>query len=504
MVAEAGPGHGRGLSQHGALQNARSGQSVEQILGHYYPGAEIGTIGPASVSVRLQGYNGAEPVVFSEAGARVAGRVLHSGEAARLIPLPDGGAHIVVTDGCEGPVLWETSAGDPWVYPVDPNPARPANEHLTLCGGGTYRGSLGVASENGEPRTVNRVDVQDYLRGVVPAEMPAGWDPVALEAQAIAARSYALAETRWPYAQTCDTTDCQVYTGTAQEDPRTTAAVEATAGRVLLRDGRILRSEYSAAPDGGQPADIRTFEVGPTPAELAVAGPMPAAPATPEIQAARPDGATPGEPLPPVSPEGDKSSPNAGAPVPRTPEGSLPVRPNGTNPALPGVKPGETPSPIDTAYAEMGGIRSVVGMPVTPEMPLPDDAGSYRLFENGVIVYTPALGAQVVDFTTLMQMVPNLDDPAAGSSGSEATEPGDTDSGSSGVTEPGVTDAGSAGTGEGAASGAVPGRVPAGRTDAADTPQARGPALPGDRPAAVPGAQKIPMNIETTDLSGGS
>ncbi len=509
MVAEAGPGHGRGLSQHGALQNAHNGQSVEQILGHYYPGAEIGTVGPASVSVRLQGYDGAEPVVFSDAGARVAGRLLKPGEAARLIPLADGGAHIVVTDGCEGAVLWETSAGDPWVYPVDPNPNRPANEHLTLCGGGTYRGSLGVASENGEPRTVNRVDIQDYLLGVIPAEMPAGWDPVALEAQAIAARSYALAETRWPYAQTCDTTDCQVYTGTAQEDPRTTAAVEATAGRVLLRDGRILRSEYSAAPDGGQPADIQTFEVGPTPAELAVAGPMPAAPADPEIQAALPDRATPsmpGDSVPPVSPEGDKSSPNAGAPVPRTPEGSLPVSPDGKNPALPGVKPGETPSPIDTAYAEMGGVHSVVGLPVTPEMPLPDDAGSYRLFENGVIVYTPTLGAQVVDFTTLMQMVPNLEDPAAGSSGSEAAEPGGTDSGSSGTAEPGAADSGSSGTGEGAASGAAPARVPAGRAGAADTPQAGadGPVLPGDRPAAIPGAQKIPMDLEVTDLSGGS
>ncbi|MFD4403668.1 SpoIID/LytB domain-containing protein [Nocardia sp. NPDC058499] len=503
MIAEAGPGHGRGLSQHGALQNARSGQSVEQILGHYYPGAEIGTVGPASVSVRLQGYDGAEPVVFSDAGARVAGRVLEPGQAARLIPLPDGGAHVVVTDGCEGGVLWETSVGDPWVYPVDPNPNRPANEHLTLCGGGAYRGSVGVATENGDPRTVNRVDVQDYLRGVIPAEMPAGWDPVALEAQAIAARSYALAETRWPYAQTCDTTDCQVYSGTAQEDPRTTAAVEATAGRVLLRDGRILRSEYSAAPDGGQPADIQTFEVGPTPAELAVAGPMPAAPGDPEIQAARPDGSTPGMPgdsVPPVSPEGDKTAPNAGAPVPRTPEGSLPMSPDGTNPALPGVKPGETPSPIDTAYAEMGGVRSVVGLPVTPEMQLPDDAGSYRLFENGVIVYTPTLGAQVVDFTTLMQMVPNLEEPAVGSADSEATEPGTS---APGTTDPGTTESGSSGD-AGSDPGTAPGRVPAGRAGAVEAPETPSGALQGDRPAAVPGAQKIPTDMESTDLFDGA
>ncbi|MEU1984609.1 SpoIID/LytB domain-containing protein [Nocardia sp. NPDC019395] len=535
MIAEAGPGHGRGLSQHGALQNANGGQNVDQILGHYYPGAESGTIGPASVSVRLQGHDGAEPVVFSDAGARVAGQVLNPGEAARLIPLPDGGAHIVVTDGCDGAVLWETSAGDPWVYPIDPNPNRPADEHLTLCGGGAYRGSLGVAAENGEPRTVNRVDVQDYLLGVVPAEMPADWAPAALEAQAVAARSYALAEARWPYAQTCDTTDCQVYSGTAQEDPRTTAAVEGTAGRVLLRDGRILRAEYSAAPDGGSPADIQTFEVGPTPAELTVATPMPAPPVNPDTATSSPDGSSPGVPADSVphastSPEGSKSGsvPGAGAPVPRTPEGSLPVSPNGTTPGMPGVAPGQTPSPIDTAYAEMGGARSPVGLPVTPEMSLPDDAGSYRLFENGVIVYTPDLGAQVVDFTTLMQLVPDLDDPAPGSADSGApdpqgagpgatapsgtepdatapsgTEPGATTQG--GSTAPGGTESGNPGAAEGDSgqSGVAPGRVPAGRAGAADTPQSSpgGPVLEGDRPAAVPGAQKIPMDLEVTKVS---
>lgn len=519
MIAEAGPGHGRGLSQHGALQNARSGQSPEQILSYYYPGAEIGTIGPASVSVRLQGYDGAEPVVYADAGARVAGRMINPGEAARLIPLPDGGARVVVTDGCAGTVLWETSVGDPWVYPIDPNPGRPANEHLTLCEGGAYRGSLGVATENGEPRTVNRVDVQDYLLGVVPAEMPADWAPAALEAQAIAARSYALAETRWPYAQTCDTTDCQVYSGTAQEDSRTSAAVAATAGRVLLRDGRILRSEYSAAPDGGSPADIQTFEVGPTPAELTVAPPMPAPPAHPETQAALPDGAAPGLPgdsLPPASPEGSESGtvPGAGAPVPRTPEGSLPMSPDGTNPALPGVRPGQTPSPIETAYAEMGGARSAVGLPVSPEMALPDEAGSYRLFENGVIVYTPTLGAQVVDFTTLMQLVPDLEDPAVGSADEGAGEPGAAGPGSSGGNRSAPGTAGPDGAGAGGSApgtdgsdgttGTAPGRVPAGRAGAGDAPDpAPGAWLPGDRPAAVPGAPTIPMDLEVTDLSAG-
>ncbi|WP_459550055.1 LGFP repeat-containing protein [Nocardia sp. X0981] len=486
MVAEAGPGHGRGLSQHGALHNARNGQNADQILEYYYPGAERGTVGPASVSVRLQARDGADLAVYAESGARVAGRVLQPGEAARLTPLADGGAHVVVTEGCDGAVLWETSVADPWVYPLDPNPARPADQHLTLCDGGAYRGSLGVAAENGEARTVNRVDIQDYLLGVVPAEMPAGWSAAALEAQAVASRSYALAEARWPYAQTCDTTDCQVYNGTEKEDPRTTAAVEATAGRVLLREGRILRAEYSAAPDGGSPADIQAFDVGPTLAELTVVTPGPGVPPPhPDITTGLPETTpAPSSPGIPLSPEGSKSRapegavPGFGGSVPRTPEGSLPV---------PGVAPGETPSPIDTAYAEMGGARSVVGLPVTPEMPLPEDAGSYRLYENGVIVYTPELGTQVVDFTTLMQMVPGLDESAPGN-----VDPGMKADGV-GPAEPGSTDgAGAAGT-----PAPIPGRMDAGRAVPSGGPRIRN----ADHPAAAPGAPKIPMRVEVVDLA---
>ncbi|HLS75331.1 MAG TPA: SpoIID/LytB domain-containing protein [Nocardia sp.] len=371
----AGPGHGRGLSQAGAFDHATEGGTAEEILAHYYPGATIGAIGPTSLAVRLTGLDDEGLDAYAEAGARVAGRVLEPGQVAHLTPLPDGGANVVVTLGCDGDVLWQTATTDPWLYPLDPNPGRPASEHLTLCGGGAYRGALGVAAEDGGFRTVNRVDVEDYLLGVVPAEMQANWADKganeALRAQAIAARSYALAESRYPYAQTCDSTDCQVYPGTEREDPRSSAAVASTAGQVLLRDGHILRAEYSAAPDGGRPADIQTFEVGPTPAELAVV-------------------------RPPVSP-GDLVPVPAGEGA--SPEGATPER----------------PSLIDIEYARRGGPSSSLGDPLGPESPLPRNAGTYRLFSNGVIVATELLGAQVVDFDVLLSMIPGagaLDEPA--------------------------------------------------------------------------------------------
>ncbi|WP_245673147.1 SpoIID/LytB domain-containing protein [Nocardia lijiangensis] len=366
-------GHGRGMSQQGAFDSAQQGWLAERILEHYYPGATLGTIPPANLAVRLTEQDGATLDAYAEAGFRVAGRELQPGQVAHLTALPGGGANIVVTVGCDGEVLWQTVASDPWIYPLDPNPNRPAAEHLTLCGGMSYRGALGVAIENGEPRTINRVDVEDYLLGVVPAEVQANWVDKgageALRAQAIAARSYALAERRYPYAQTCDTTDCQVYPGTAMEDPRTTAAIASTAGTVLLRDGRILRSEYSAAPDGGEPADIYAFEVGPTPADLAVG-------------------------RPPTDPRPD-----------------------------PRARAATAPSPIELEYRRLGGEASSLGAPIGPEMLLPQRAGTYRLFTNGVIIATPTLGAQVVDFTTLMQLVP--DPGISGAAPAGSAQPGE-------------------------------------------------------------------------------
>ncbi|MFQ6394851.1 SpoIID/LytB domain-containing protein [Nocardia sp. KC 131] len=360
----AGPGHGRGMSQVGAFDSALEGWAAERILEHYYPGADLGRIPPTTVSVRLTEQDDSTLDAYADAGGRVAGRELAVGQAAHLTPLPDGGANVVITVGCEGEVLWQSATDDPWIYPLDQEPGRPAAEHLTLCGGSAYRGALGVATEDGQARTVNRVDVEDYLLGVVPAEVQANWADKgaseALRAQAIAARSYALAETRYPYAQTCDTTDCQVYPGTTKEDPRASAAVAATAGTVLLRDGRILRSEYSAAPDGGEPADIYTFAVGPTPSEL---GPVPIEP--------DPDAQTGG--IAPVDPRT------------RTVVGR---------------------SPIDVEYQRIGGANSSVGSPLGPETALPQNAGTYRMFTNGVIISTATLGARVVDFTRLMELAP--------------------------------------------------------------------------------------------------
>jgi stage II sporulation protein D len=98
---------------------------------------------------------------------------------------------------------------------------------------------------------VNVVDLEAYLRGVVPAEVPAEWPAAALEAQAIAARTYTVAnlDPAAPY-DICATLLCQVYEGVAAEDPRTDAAVRATEGLVVRAGGEVARTYYHADSGG--------------------------------------------------------------------------------------------------------------------------------------------------------------------------------------------------------------------------------------------------------------
>ena len=119
----------------------------------------------------------------------------------------------------------------------------------------SYRGVV-RAVRTGTTRMVrvNELDMDAYLRGVVPDEMPASWEATALQAQAVAARSYSAylraargADAAW---HVCDSTSCQVYRGTAGEHPGSDAAVAATARAVRTHGGRPVFAEFSSASGG--------------------------------------------------------------------------------------------------------------------------------------------------------------------------------------------------------------------------------------------------------------
>lgn len=116
-----------------------------------------------------------------------------------------------------------------------------------------YRGEFIIQNKNGTLTVINKVDIEDYIRGVVPSEMPSSWNYEAHKAQAIAARSYALANLgkRASHGYDLkDTPEDQAYGGATAESSRTNKAVLETQGIVLIYNLKIIPAYYSASAGG--------------------------------------------------------------------------------------------------------------------------------------------------------------------------------------------------------------------------------------------------------------
>ncbi|HHV61251.1 MAG TPA: SpoIID/LytB domain-containing protein [Firmicutes bacterium] len=131
-----------------------------------------------------------------------------------------------------------------------------------------YRGSLEISPSPAPAklRVVNELRLGDYLRGVVPNEMPGSFNDNALRAQAIAARSYAVfnlqraalgaqknaSTSHGPGSDIflCDSPHCQVYYGRTSEDPRSDAAVADTRGIVATFGQEVIDAVYCSTAGG--------------------------------------------------------------------------------------------------------------------------------------------------------------------------------------------------------------------------------------------------------------
>lgn len=116
-----------------------------------------------------------------------------------------------------------------------------------------YRGLFIVYNRNGMLVVINKVEIEDYIKGVVPSEMPSGWNIEAHKAQAVAARSYALANLgkRASHGYDLkDTPEDQAYGGASAETSKTNKAVKDTEDIVLIYNLKIIPAYYSASAGG--------------------------------------------------------------------------------------------------------------------------------------------------------------------------------------------------------------------------------------------------------------
>ena len=235
VVTGHGWGHGVGLSQYGAYGYAQKGTAYDKIVLHYFPGTELGEAPVSRVRVLLT--SGVATLPMGSASAfkvRDATGAVHDLAAGKYTLTPalklrvDGAA---AAKTLPGPLLFQP-AGSPLQL-----------KHL-------YRGSVQVDVVNGKLRAINFVNLEQYLYGVVPSEMPYTWHPEALKAQAVVARSYALATRRTGAFDLYPDTRSQVYLGIEHEKPSTNAAVDATAGQVVLYEGEVAKTFFFSTSGG--------------------------------------------------------------------------------------------------------------------------------------------------------------------------------------------------------------------------------------------------------------
>lgn len=251
IVSGRGYGHGVGMSQYGAYGQAVAGRTYDQILAHYYTGTEIGKAGRKEVRILLA--EGRRAVTISSTASFIA--VDATGASYRL----EKGA---VTLRADLKLPSETAPG--LATAVPPLVIRPTKKALLALDGRPYRGKLELVPQEEFLRVVNVAPLESYLQGVVAGEMPYGWPPEALKAQAVAARSYALANLvkGKPYDLYADVRS-QVYLGVEGEKASTTKAVTDTAGEVVLYGGKIATTYYFSTSGGktASAADVFGFSV---------------------------------------------------------------------------------------------------------------------------------------------------------------------------------------------------------------------------------------------------
>jgi SpoIID/LytB domain protein len=258
-----GYGHGHGMSQYGAEGAARQGLTWKQIVSFYYPGTTLAT-DAGRVKVLISADTSGDVVVAPRSGL-----VVTDTKTGEVWTLPTNGATRWRLEVAAGRTVvdfltdrwrrWRTLSGDGGFRAGGP---------ITLYLPGQvhrYRGTLLAASpsaQSSDRDTVNLLPMDDYIKGVIPREMPASWSPGAVRAQAVAARTYAAYEKQHPRAghyQLCDTTSCQVYGGYDAEDSRSNDAVLQTAGVILTKGGAPAFTQFASSSGGWTSANQFTY-----------------------------------------------------------------------------------------------------------------------------------------------------------------------------------------------------------------------------------------------------
>lgn len=247
IVHGRGFGHGVGMSAYGAYGYAKAGKSYRFILGHYYTGTSLGTLEKSRV-VRVL-------LDISPGDVGFSGATSACGE--RLDPRRSYEAHR------NGNSVVLRSSGGKRLASCGRKLRAAGRGKIAIAGEGTFRGALETVpteSDAGSLNIVNALALEQYVKGVMPNEVPPSWPTEELKAQAVAVRSIALTgDVGGNGFDLYSDTRSQVYEGLESEYDRTNDAVAATRGQVVTYKGDVAQTLYSACSGGHTESAVNVF-----------------------------------------------------------------------------------------------------------------------------------------------------------------------------------------------------------------------------------------------------
>jgi stage II sporulation protein D len=247
-----GWGHGIGMSQYGALGYAQHGWDHQRILTHYYTGTTIGLLARGTTE-RVLLIDGRSSIHLSFTSAATA-----TDDAGTSRSLP-AGAYRVDLGTTAGKVrLWSATAGRYVWQGIDTavrispgsTPLQLRDTAINGYSDDHWWGDFRVARAGGSLSLVDYVPMEKYVRGVVPCEVPASWLPEAVEAQAVAARSYAAATRRGGSFDAYPDTRSQMYCPIERQAAASDAAVAATKRQIVKYAGHVATTYFSSSSGG--------------------------------------------------------------------------------------------------------------------------------------------------------------------------------------------------------------------------------------------------------------
>jgi stage II sporulation protein D len=235
------------MSAYGAYGYAKHGKDYRFILGHYYRGTGIGALDKGRV-VRVLLDISLGDVEFSGATSACGqtldpGRTYEAHRVGRSVKLRSSGGKPLANCGRR---LRAAGSGT-----------------IAIAGHGTYRGALETVPTESDPGSLNVVNalaIEQYVKGVMPNEVPPSWPMEELKAQAVAVRSIAITgDVGGNGFDLYSDTRSQVYEGLESEYDRTNDAVAATRGQVVTYGDETAQTLYSACSGGHTESAVNVF-----------------------------------------------------------------------------------------------------------------------------------------------------------------------------------------------------------------------------------------------------